>query len=129
MKYRPNFDIDLSWGERGEEVVSDILNMEQARLEVKRPRTGYQRIFVEIQQRPRGSNTYIDSGLRVTEADFMAYTFGSAVMIWPTSVVRHAVDMQQGQPVDAGLNGDNPTRGFWLPSHYLTQIAFEWGVE
>lgn len=129
MTREPHFDIDRQWGERGEQTVREILALDAARIEVKRPRTGFQKVFIELEHKPRGHDFYVPSGLSVTTADFYAYTFGSAVVTWPTYALRQAVENQLDNPVDAGLRGDNPTRGYWISSHYLTQLAWEWGVQ
>jgi len=129
MNYNPRFDIDLDYGERGERTVREVLNLEAHRIEVKTSRFGPQKVFIEVAHRPLGSMDYVPSGIAVTEATFVAFTYGSAVFAYPTEIVRAAVAQQTQPPIDGGLAGDNPTKGYLISTWWLANLAQAWGVK
>lgn len=129
MTYNPHFDIDLEYGERGERTVREILGMDAHRIEVKTSRYGPNKVFVEVAHKPRGAADYLPSGVSVTDATFMAFTYGSAVFAYPTAIVRQAIARQPGEPIDGGLAGDNPTKGYLISTWWLAELAQAWGVE
>jgi len=123
MTYNPHFDIDLAYGERGEQTVREILEMAAHRIEVKTSRFGPSKVFIEVAHMPRGAPEYKPSGISVTEATFMAFTFGSAVFAYPTDVIRAAVEQQSRPPIDGGQGGDNPTKGYLISTWWLAELA------
>jgi hypothetical protein len=129
MSYNPHFDIDLAYGERGERTVREVLDLQAHRIEVKTSRYGPSKVFVEVAHLPRGAAEYQPSGVSVTEATFMAFTYGSAVFAYPTDVIRAAVQRQSQPPIDAGLAGDNPTKGYLISTWWLAELAQARGVD
>lgn len=122
----PDFDIDLAHGKKGEKRVADLLNAPTDKVEVKNVRTGLDRLFVELAQNPRKCGEWKLSGLSISKADLWIYTeetTGSFVGFQAKQLQRavwHKMAVEKQQPTEAGLNGDNPTRGFWLtPSDIL----------
>lgn len=116
----PDFDIDLAHGKKGEKRVADLLNAPTDKVEVKNVRTGLDRLFVELAQNPRKCGEWKLSGLSISKADLWIYTeetTGSFVGFQAKQLQRavwHKMAVEKQQPTEAGLNGDNPTRGFWL---------------
>ena len=129
MTYNPQFDIDLKYGERGERTVREVLGLDEHRIEVKTSRFGPSKVFVEVAHKPRGAAEYVPSGVSVTHATYIAFTYGSAVFAYPTEIVRAAVDRQSTPPIDGGLAGDNPTKGYLISTWWLAELAQAWGVE
>lgn len=129
MAYQPDFDLDLAYGEAAEAHVWGLLNMPQCRVEVKADRryvdTG--NVFVEVAQLPRGATEYKRSGIYVTQANYWAFSIGPAVSIIPTSVIRAVVSNQDGPPIDGGLSGDNPTKGYPISLRALLTISYQHG--
>lgn len=123
MTRQPHFDIDRQYGEAGEEVVRTLFGLAAHLVEVKRPRFDSRNVFIEVSHRPRGMDRYIPSGLSVTHATYWAFVFGNAVYLYPTSVLKEAVARQEQEPIDAGLRGDNPTKGYVVSTQWLSQLA------
>lgn len=122
----PDFDIDLAHGKKGERRVADLLNAPTDKVEVKNVRTGLDRLYVELAQNPRKSGEWKLSGLSISKADLWIYTeeasrsFVGFQAKQLQRAVWHKMVVKKQQPTEAGLNGDNPTKGFWLtPSDIL----------
>ena len=130
MGAAPNWDLDLAFGEAGEARVASILGLDGSRIEVKTDRlfTETHRVFVEVAQMPTGHDTFKDSGLLTTEADYWVFNVG-ALVILPTDVLRACVvaRMREGQkPQTGGMAGDNPTLGYCLPLQWVIETAARW---
>jgi hypothetical protein len=129
MTYAPHFDIDRAYGEQGEDTLRAVLGLAAHQIEVKRPRWEPHTVFVEVQHRPRSSDRYLPSGLSVTTAEFWAFVYGKASYIYPVEVLRLAVRRDNRPPTDAGLRGDNPTKGHIFTHRYLGVLAQNWTAE
>lgn len=130
MTYQPNWDIDLSVGEAHERHVSSALGLPKCQVEVKTDRryveTG--NVFIEVSQLPRGAAEYKPSGINVTEATYWAFCAGSAISMIPAAVIREVVAQQDGPPIDGGLSGDNPTKGYPISLRALLTLTYEYGL-
>lgn len=130
MTYRPSWDLDLSVGKAHEEHVWSALQLPATHVEVKADRryveTG--NVFIEVAQLPRGCAEYKPSGIHVTEATYWAFCAGSAVALIPAEVIRQVISNQDGPPVDGGLNGDNPTKGYPISLRALLHLTYRYGL-
>lgn len=123
--YNPDFDRDYAHGRQGEFLVDNVLAQVaagQGAVEVKTQRFPGDRVFVELEQKPRRMAEYKPSGLATTQADYWAFVFpGDAFLLVPVARLRAEVSRRVGrQPLtDAGLRGDNPTRGLVVPTSTL----------
>lgn len=123
--YEPKFDIDYQYGRQGELLVARVLEQlgdGQGRVEVKTSRYPGHQVFVELEQKPRRAKVYKPSGLNVTQAEYWAFVFpGEAFLLVPVERLKAEVARRVArQPLtDAGLNGDNPTRGLLIPTSIL----------
>ena len=94
--------------------------------------------FVECYQRSAWSDQWKPSGINTTEADWWMWVnqSGTAVHGFTTSVLRlvvaNRIDHEVarfGRPnyTEAGLRGDNPTKGYWFAFRYLQGRALDVG--
>lgn len=130
MTYRPEWDIDLAVGEAHERLVMNALGLSESRIEVKADRryveTG--NVFIEVAQLPRGAADYKPSGIHVTQATYWAFCVGSAISMVPTAVIAEVVSQQDRPPLDGGLDGDNPTKGYPISLRALLSLTYQHGL-
>lgn len=130
MTYRPEWDIDLAVGEAHEQHVSSALGLPRCQVEVKTDRRWIEtgNVFIEVAQLPRGAAEYKPSGIHVTEATYWAFCAGSAISMVPTAVIAEVVSQQDRPPIDGGLNGDNPTKGYPISLRALLSLTYQYGL-
>lgn len=130
MSYQPQWDIDLALGEAYELQAAKTLGLASCKIEVKADcryvETG--NVFIEVAQLPRGAAQYKPRGIHVSEADYWAFTAGSAITMIPTQVIREVVAAQKNAPIDGGLLGDNPTKGYALSLRGLITKTAQYGL-
>ena len=92
MTTKSSFDLDFSYGRKGEQLVEELLT-EGKRIEVKRDRkwhlTG--NVYIEVECFFTKNNEWSPSGLAVTEAEYWAFVLKKTVIMLPTTVLWHAV--------------------------------------
>ena len=129
--YEPRFDRDYAYGHQGELLVADMLQALKdghGRVETKTKRRLDDRIYVEIEQDPGGTDDrWKDSGLTVTEAEWWAYSINNTGMVIfiPTDLLRWARAQGAGRLVTT-TEGDNPTRGWLFRLAWLIQELDNW---
>ena len=110
MTYQPEWDIDAAFGDEGEQTVRALLNLQGARIEVKRKRVIDPQFYVETDCDPGARGEYRPSGISITRADYWAFVIsdtGIAVFV-PTRVLRSVL----GEGLDVQCKqGRYPTRG------------------
>lgn len=89
---RSSFDLDFSYGRKGEQLVEELLT-DGKRIEVKRDRkwhlTG--NVYIETECFFTKNNEWAASGLAVTEAEYWAFVLKKTVLMLPTNVLWYAV--------------------------------------
>ena len=110
MTYNPDWDIDLAFGEEGEQLVRTILGLAAEQLEVKRKRCIDTKFYVEVAHSPGATGNYKPSGINTTRATYWAYVVGDTgiVFIVPTGLLK---DAARGALRVEEYDGDNPTKG------------------
>jgi hypothetical protein len=108
--HQPKWDIDLAYGEAGEQFVTNLLAGAPSKFEVKTKRYLDFKFYVETHQFPSGATEWKDSGIQTTYADYWVYVVGDTgvVMFVPTERLRQAA--LGGREVQE-RDGDNPTLG------------------
>jgi hypothetical protein len=114
VNYRPEWDIDRRYGEHGEKIVSRILDLDAAQIEVKRKRKSDDKFYVEIAQDPGATGSYKPSGINTTRASHWAFVIGEtgAVVLIPTPLLRAACHISGAHVAET--DGTNPTQGCLL---------------
>jgi hypothetical protein len=130
MTYQPSWDLDLALGEAHEQHVWSALGLPACKVEVKADRryveTG--NVFIEVAQLPRGCAEYKPSGIHLTESTYYAFCAGSAVSLIPTAVIRDVVAQQDKPPIEGGMRGDNPTKGYAISLRALLCLTNQHGL-
>lgn len=92
MPSKSSFDLDFSYGRKGEQLVEELLT-DGKKVEVKRDRkwhlTG--NVYIEIECFFTKNNEWAPSGLAVTEAEYWAFVLKRTVLMLPIDVVWYAV--------------------------------------
>lgn len=93
MPSKSSFDLDFSYGRKGEQLVEELLT-DGKKVEVKRDRkwhlTG--NVYIETECFFTKDNKWAASGLAVTEAEYWAFVLKKTVLMLPTSVLWYAVN-------------------------------------
>jgi hypothetical protein len=93
MPSKSSFDLDFSYGRKGEQLVEELLT-DGKRIEVKRDRkwhlTG--NVYIETECFFTKNNAWAPSGLAVTEAEYWAFVLKKTVLMIPTDVLWYAVN-------------------------------------
>lgn len=93
MPNKSSFDLDFSYGRKGEQLVEELLT-DGKRVEVKRDRkwhlTG--NVYIETECFFTKNNAWAPSGLAVTEAEYWAFVLKKTVLMIPTDVLWYAVN-------------------------------------
>ncbi len=92
MTNKSSFDLDFSYGRKGEQLVEELLT-DGKRIEVKRDRKWHltNNVYVEVECFFTKDNKWSPSGLAVTEAEYWAFVLKKTVLMLPTTVLWHAV--------------------------------------
>jgi hypothetical protein len=89
---RSDFDLDYGYGLQGENLVDALLRGANT-VEVKRDRRWWDtgNIFIETECYFQTSQSWEQSGLSVTKAEYWAFVLESGVILVPTNHVKYAV--------------------------------------
>lgn len=133
MGSNPNWDIDLAFGEAGENRLAHLLGLNASRVEVKTDRlfVDTNRVFIELYQRPWDSTRWKPSGLMMTEADFWAFNLGAAAVIVPTDTLRQIAALRTASGTEltiAAPDSENPTKGYPLHILEILTTAARWSA-
>lgn len=120
-----DFDLDLSFGLEGESLVKQLLTAGQT-IEVKRDRRWVQtgNLYIETSCFFNRSNSWEQSGVNVTKADYWAFVLEGIVLLIPTSALRYAVKTY-GKPIRCFIP-PNPSQGVLLTVPHLLQAIKEY---
>ena len=119
---QPNWQKDLSFGLKGESLISDFLSdISSGSFEVKTDRYRNGRMAVETQQQPGARGNWIESGINVTKAKWWVYQYNLDGAFHIVSVGRlkrylrlnsHKFNESTKRTFAAG--SDNPAKGFLI---------------
>lgn len=92
MAKNSSFDLDFSYGRKGEQLVEELLTGGYT-VEVKRDRKWAitNNLYIETDCYFQKSQQWEPSGLNVTTAEYWAFVLEGSVMLVPTDTLRHAV--------------------------------------
>ena len=114
---RPDFQTDLKYGKRGENLVKDfIASLVEGSFEVKSDRFRNGRMVVELEQNPRGKG-WKPSGLAVCLATWWVYCFaleGAFVVVSCDRLKRFVATLPVKRMKTFAPLSNNPTRGYLL---------------
>jgi hypothetical protein len=122
--YDHRFDLELGYGQEGEDRVADLLGLAGSTVEVKRKRYTDLKFYVEVAQCPRGSLDYKASGINTTEADYWVYVVADTgvVVLIPRERLKRAA---AAAPPAEEKDGDNPTKGRLVDATHLFGVDVE----
>ena len=134
--YKPEWDIDLKYGQKGERLVRDflvgMLGEEPGRLTVEvKTDAKYLvsgRVYMEYQCRKRDG--WRNSGILASDADYWSFVIGESVVIGvPRTVLLRILERAQDPKLKylrEEKDGSHPTRGVAIPMHhFLTWLYME----
>jgi hypothetical protein len=106
-----DWDLDLSYGQVGEALVNDLLTGGFT-VEVKRDRRWHEtgNLYIETHCYYNTDNTWKESGISVTKADYWAFVLGKTVLMLPTKTVVLTC-LAVGKSVQCKIE-PNPSRGY-----------------
>ncbi len=129
--YKPNFDLDLRYGQDGERQVSTFLHgLCDGTIEVKRDAKYMQTGKVYIEYECLRSDGWKPSGISATTSAYWTILIAESVVIAiPTEIVRRcylkALDPDLRYTREE-RDGSHPTRGVAIPlNHFLTWVWME----
>lgn len=124
MANKSSFDLDFSYGRKGEQLVEDLLT-DGKRIEVKRDRkwhlTG--NVYIETECFFTKQDAWAPSGLSVTEAEYWAFVLEQSIFIVPTSILRSAV-IRYGREITCEIP-PNRSKGFLITIENLLAATKE----
>lgn len=134
--YKPDFDIDLRHGKRGEKLVASFLEgLVTGTVEVKSDRQAHMTGNLWIEYECQRRDGWHDSGIRTSKADYWALVLAETVIVAiPTPVLRAIVERGYQFRFSDGkfpylseeTDGSHPTRGVKIPlPHFLTWLRME----
>jgi hypothetical protein len=87
-----SFDLDLSYGQAGENLVEELLTQGRT-VEVKRDRKWHStgNLYVEVECWYMRTESWEPSGVMVTKAEYWAFVLEKGVLMIPTSHVLYAI--------------------------------------
>lgn len=103
MAKNSSFDLDFSFGRKGETLVEELLTGGYT-VEVKRDRKWAMtnNLYIETRCYYVKSKQWEASGLAVTEADYWAFVLENSVLLTPTNVLRFAT-AEYGRPITCDI--------------------------
>ena len=113
-----DFDLDYSYGLQGENLVNQLLTNGKT-VEVKRDARWWStgNLYIEVQCWYNASQSWEDSGLTVTRAEYWAFVLESGVLLVPTDHVRYAVKVF-GRRIECTIE-PNQSRGYLIKAEDL----------
>lgn len=137
----PNWSDDLKFGHAGESIVAQFLrDIASGSFEVKTDRYRNGRMVVETQQKPHGTDVWVNSGLNTTTAKWWVYQYSLDGSFHVVSVPRLKRYLRlsdkkwnEDTKIMFGTKGDNPAKGFLLYPEdvldMLTNAKYDDGVQ
>ena len=108
-----DFDIDLSVGQEGEILVTELLTQGRT-IEVKKDLkwkdTG--NLYIETVCWSHNNGQWYPSGLTVTKAEYWAFVLDDAVLMLPTSILKTVV-AYKGKEISCNIE-PNPSKGYLI---------------
>ncbi len=128
-KNDPRFDIDLPFGEGGENLVAEILYAYTHQVdghlyvEVKRKRRVDDKFYIELECDKGRQGAYKPSGLSITTADYWAFVVAETgvVVFAPVERVRRLIKDGWGYAAEE-RDGEYPTKGRLVSFNQLRAI-------
>jgi hypothetical protein len=119
-----DFDLDYRFGAAGESLVHELLTGGKT-VEVKRDRkwhvTG--NLYIEIMCWYQGTESWKDSGITTSLADYWAFVLNSSVLMVQVDVLVKAV-AKYGKRIECNIE-PNRSRGYLLSVDHLLQVIKE----
>jgi hypothetical protein len=115
---RSDFDLDYGYGLQGENLVDALLRGANT-VEVKRDRRWWDtgNIFIETECYFQTSQSWEQSGLSVTRAEYWAFVLESGVILVPTNHVKYAVKIF-GRAITCDIE-PNRSKGYLIKAEDL----------
>jgi hypothetical protein len=115
---RSDFDLDYGYGLQGENLVDALLRGANT-VEVKRDRRWWDtgNIFIETECYFQTSQSWEQSGLSVTKAEYWAFVLESGVILVPTNHVKYAVKVF-GRSITCDIE-PNRSKGYLIKAEDL----------
>jgi hypothetical protein len=115
---RSDFDLDYGYGLQGENLVDALLRGANT-VEVKRDRRWWDtgNIFIETECYFQTSQSWEQSGLSVTKAEYWAFVLESGVILVPTNHVKYAVKIF-GRAITCDIE-PNRSKGYLIKAEDL----------
>jgi hypothetical protein len=115
---RSDFDLDYGYGLQGENLVDALLRGANT-VEVKRDRRWWDtgNIFIETECYFQTSQSWEQSGLSVTQAEYWAFVLESGVILVPTNHVKYAVKIF-GRAITCDIE-PNRSKGYLIKAEDL----------
>lgn len=124
MSSLSDFDLDFSYGREGETLVEELLTGGK-RVEVKRDRkwssTG--NLYIEVKCWYMRSQSWEDSGLSVTKAEYWAFVLETGVLIVPTDTISKAI-VKYGRGITCQIP-PNKSMGYLIKVEDLLSVMKE----
>jgi len=120
----PNFQLDLAYGEKGEQVIKNFLtDLSSGSLEVKTDRYRNGRMVIETHQRPKGQE-WKPSGISITHAKWWVYQyhFDGAFQIVSTERIKRYLNATNHEIKHFAISSDNPSKGYLLYPEHITDM-------
>lgn len=118
------FDLDLSFGQEGEQLVKDLLTNGKT-IEVKRDRkwrsTG--NLYIEVECLSHNTNNWYPSGLSSTKASYWAFVLEGTVLMVPTENIKWAIN-RWGRQITCEIP-PNRSKGYLITVDDLMNAAKE----
>ena len=113
-----DFDLDYTFGAAGESLVNELLTQGKT-VEVKRDRKWWStgNIYIETECWYNTSDSWEESGLSVTKADYWAFVLESGVIFVPTNHVKYAVRLA-GKAITCNIE-PNFSKGYLITAESL----------
>jgi hypothetical protein len=121
---RSDFDLDYGYGLQGENLVDALLRGANT-VEVKRDRRWWDtgNIYIETECYFQTSQSWEQSGLSVTRAEYWAFVLESGVVLVPTNHVKYAVKIF-GRAITCDIE-PNKSKGYLIKAEDLLMAMKE----
>ena len=116
-----SFDLDFRYGYAGEQLVEELLTNGKT-VEVKRDRKWHEtgNLYIEVECWYTSTQSWQDSGIKVTEADYWAFVLEESVLMIPTINVIRAIN-NYGRKITCEIP-PNKSRGFLITVNDLLAV-------
>lgn len=107
-----NWDIDLRDGMVGESKIADLLHLDTVEVKTDRRWKDTSNLYIETECWYVGNESWMPSGVRVSQATHWAFVLEDSVLIVPIHRLKEAV-WEIGKPVTCNIP-PNPSRGYLI---------------